>query len=115
MVDKTVCHVPGISGLDDLLGKNMARQWALAAFATFGDLEGMCEIVAGGVAREVLLSSGLSIYHICMDRLRADMLSLLLFDTCGVGEGFCDGTNLRTCEQDGDRHVWNCVVLLKSE
>jgi Ran GTPase-activating protein (RanGAP) involved in mRNA processing and transport len=59
--NKTLCHIPGIYGLDDLLTRNMERQVSLAAFAREGDLESMRNLIEGGVGREVLLSSGLSI------------------------------------------------------
>jgi hypothetical protein len=94
VVNKTLCHIPGVSGLDDFLNLNLKRQVSLAAFAVEGNLEGMRELLEGGVGREVSLTSGFSIYHFCLDYLRSDMLDLRLHGTSGVGEGFFDKVGL---------------------
>jgi hypothetical protein len=105
----TLCHLPGISGLDDLLNRNLERQISLAVFAREGNLVGMQVLIEGGVGREVSLTSGLSIYHLCMDSKRSDMLDLLLCGTSGVGQGFFDIVGLlegrRSARQEMRRFV----------
>ena len=77
-VNRTLCHLPGVPGVEELLQQNLLRQEQLAECARGGDLEGMRRLVREGVGREVSQQSGLTVYHLCMDLGRSDMLDLLL-------------------------------------
>ncbi len=95
LVNKTLSHLPGTAGLDEMLQSNLKRQELLADFAGNGDLGGMRQLIAGGVGREVLPERGLTVYHVCIDNERSDMLSLLLAGRVRLGQGFVDLTGLQ--------------------
>ncbi len=96
LVNKTLSHVSGVTSkaLTELLKRNAERQEALTTLAREGNVEAMRVMVEEGVGREVSQLSGLTVYHVCLDLGRSDMLDLLLRGRREVGQGFFDTNGL---------------------